>query len=134
MVAGLLPLLLPLLYFTFMQASARQATFGKSLLGLKVGNAGGDRISFLRSFAREISKIVSAIPLMIGFLMAAFTGRKQALHDMMASTVVAREGQSHVVAALAVVIVGYLGPVITVFFLGIDSVFGVIVKWLLSLA
>lgn len=125
MIAAVVPLLLPLLYFAFMQASARQATFGKALLGLKVGNAGGDRISFLRSFAREISKIVSAIPLMIGFLMAAFTGRKQALHDLMASTLVVREGQSHIVAALAVVIVGYLGPVIFVFVMGIGILAGV---------
>jgi len=117
-VAAIVPFLLPLLYFVGMQASARQATFGKALLGLKVGDPGGERISILRSLGRELAKIVSAIPLAIGFLIAAFTSRKQALHDFIASTVVTREGPGHVVAALAVVIVGYLGPVLLVMFLG----------------
>src|SRR5262245_44169870 len=60
-VAGIVPLLVPLIYFVGMQASARQATFGKALLGMKVGNAGGERISLLRSLGRELAKIISAI-------------------------------------------------------------------------
>jgi uncharacterized RDD family membrane protein YckC len=116
-VAMVAPLLLPLLYFTLMQASARQATLGKALLGLKVGRE-GERLSFLRSLGRELAKIISAIPLAIGFIIAAFTGRKQALHDFIASTTVVREGPSHVVAALAIAVVGFLGPIVLVVFLG----------------
>jgi uncharacterized RDD family membrane protein YckC len=112
------PLLLPLLYFTLMQASPRQATLGKGLLGLKVGRE-GERLSIGRSLGRELAKFVSALPLMIGFLLAAFTGRKQALHDFIASTTVVREGPSHVVAALAIALVGILAPIILVMVLGV---------------
>jgi len=120
-VAAVALTLLMFLYFPVMHASARQATFGKALLGLKVEHAAsGGRISILRALGRDvIGKFISSFVLMIGFLMAAFTGRKQALHDMIASTVVAREGPSHVFAALAVAVVGYIAPPITVMFLGV---------------
>src|SRR2546421_8655619 len=75
----------PLLYWGLMQASARQATLGKSLLGLKVTDTDGERLSLVRSLVREVAKYVSAIPMGLGFLIAAFTGRKQALHDMLVS-------------------------------------------------
>src|SRR5678810_333741 len=78
-------MVLPVAYYALMQSSARQATFGKSLLGMKVATAGGDRMSLGRSIARELAKIVSYIPFALGFLLAAFTSRKQALHDMIAS-------------------------------------------------
>src|SRR3954466_3441619 len=58
--------LTPTLYWALMHASARQATVGKALLGLKVTDASEGRISFLRSLGRELAKIVSAIPLGIG--------------------------------------------------------------------
>jgi len=80
----------PIAYFVLMHSSARQATLGKQLLGLKVGTVDGERISILRSLGRELGKIASAIPMGIGFLLAAFTGRKQALHDMIAGTYVIR--------------------------------------------
>ncbi|HEX5629174.1 MAG TPA: RDD family protein [Usitatibacteraceae bacterium] len=102
-----------LLYFPVMQSSARQATVGKGLLGLKVAHAGtGERISFLRAFGRELGKIVSGAVFCIGYIIAAFTGRKQALHDLIASTVVVREGEARVVLALVITIVGFVLPVI----------------------
>lgn len=95
----------PFLYFAVMESSARQATFGKQLVGLQVAHAAtGERISFLRALGRELAKILSGLILMIGFIMAAFTGRKQGLHDMVASTVVVRARPGHVVAALVVVV------------------------------
>ena len=108
----------PFVYFAAMQASARQATYGKALLGLKVADHAGNRISFLRSLGRELAKLVSAIPLMVGFLLAAFTQRKQALHDMVASTVVVRDGPGHVVAALAITLVGVAAPFVVMFVFG----------------
>jgi uncharacterized RDD family membrane protein YckC len=117
LIAAFVPFVVPLAYFVGMQASARQATFGKALLGLKVGRD-GERLSILRSLGRELAKYVSAIPLAIGFLIAAFTSRKQALHDLIASTTVVREGPSHVVAALAIALVGFLAPIILVMVLG----------------
>lgn len=100
----------PILYFVAMQASARQATYGKALVGLRVADSGGNRISFLRSLGRELAKLISAFPLMIGFLLAAFTKRKQALHDMVASTVVVRDSPGRVLAALGVAVVGIAAP------------------------
>jgi uncharacterized RDD family membrane protein YckC len=73
-----------LLYAVIMESSRFQATFGKMAMGIKVTNDDGGRPSILRALARNLLKILSAIILMIGFLMAAWTRRKQALHDMMA--------------------------------------------------
>ncbi len=104
----LLAFLVPAVYYAAMQSSSGQATIGKSLLGLKVATVNGDRASFLRNFGRELAKIISAIPLMIGYLMAAFTGRKQALHDMVASTVVLDVGPAKVVKGAVVVVVAFI--------------------------
>lgn len=109
----------PILYWGVMQASARQATFGKSLLGMKVTDADGQRMSLVRSLARELAKYVSAIPLMLGFILAAFTGRKQALHDMIASTVVMRESRGHVMVALVVGLFGWVAPAALVMVVGV---------------
>jgi uncharacterized RDD family membrane protein YckC len=80
------------LYFAFMESSARQATFGKSLLNLQVTDEQGQRISFLRATGRHFAKILSAIILLIGFIMVAFDSRKQGLHDKIASTLVVQRG------------------------------------------
>ena len=121
-VASLIVSVGSLLYFVLMQASARRATFGKSLVGLKVTDTAGEQISFLRSLGRELCKIISALILMIGFLLAAFTSRKQALHDMVASTYVVRDSPGHVVAALALTVVALLAPFLVVIFLGAGAV------------
>ncbi len=76
------------LYVAGMESSARQATIGKSVLGMYVTDLEGQRLSFLRATVRYFAKILSAIILLIGFIMAAFTARKQALHDIIASTLV----------------------------------------------
>jgi uncharacterized RDD family membrane protein YckC len=90
-----------LLYWPIMESSARQATFGKRLLGLQVTDAAGGRLSFVRSLLRNIAKIISAIPLYIGFLLAAFTSRKQALHDIITNCMVVRTGPSSFMKAVA---------------------------------
>jgi len=92
-------------YFVVLQSSTLQTTIGKALLGLKVSTVGGERASALRILGRELAKIVSAIPLYLGFLLAAFTGRKQALHDMIASTVVQKVGPAKPLKGAIVVVV-----------------------------
>jgi uncharacterized RDD family membrane protein YckC len=105
----------PIAYFVWLTASDRQATFGKQLCGLKVQHLdSGAGISLLRSLGRELGKFVSAAVLFIGFLIVAFTGRKQGLHDMLASTVVARDGQPRIVLAILVALAGVLIPVIVI--------------------
>src|SRR3972149_5282617 len=69
------------LYFSIMESSSKQGTIGKMALQLKVTDINGNRISFLRATGRHFGKIISGITLCIGYIMAAFTDRKQALHD-----------------------------------------------------
>ena len=76
------------LYFALMESSVNQATLGKMALGIKVTDLDGNRISFGRATGRYFGKIVSGMILYIGFIMAGFTEKKQALHDIMASCLV----------------------------------------------
>jgi uncharacterized RDD family membrane protein YckC len=76
------------LYFAGLESSARQATFGKMALGIRVTDIEGGRIGFIRATCRLLAKIISALILYIGFIMAGFTQRKQALHDMICGTLV----------------------------------------------
>jgi uncharacterized RDD family membrane protein YckC len=80
------------LYFAGMESSARQGTIGKSVMSLRVADLEGQRISFGHATGRFFAKIVSGmIPFLIGYLMAAFTEKKQALHDLIAGTLVLRK-------------------------------------------
>jgi uncharacterized RDD family membrane protein YckC len=110
---GLIAAVGPIAYFAWLQASSREATIGKQLCGLKVRHE-GEQISLLRSIARELAKLLSSAVLMIGFLMVAFTGRKQGLHDMLASTEVVREGPARVMIAILVALAGVLIPVFVI--------------------
>lgn len=101
-----------LLYWPVMHASARQATFGKAMLGLKVTGYDGNRISLLRSIGRFLATFISGAVFMLGYLVAGFTKRKQSLHDLIASTYVVREGRAQVVAALAAAVAGFVLPVV----------------------
>jgi uncharacterized RDD family membrane protein YckC len=79
------------LYYALLESSAWQATLGKKALGLEVTDMQGMRISFGRATGRFFAKIISSIILFIGFIMAGFTEKKQALHDMIAGTLVVRK-------------------------------------------
>jgi uncharacterized RDD family membrane protein YckC/Tfp pilus assembly major pilin PilA len=76
------------IYFAGMESSMRGATLGKMALGIKVVDLDGNKISFGQATGRYFGKIISALTLGIGFLMAAFTQSKQTLHDKMASCLV----------------------------------------------
>lgn len=80
-----------LLYFAVMESSERQATLGKQLLGIRVSRLNGERLTLARAIGRYAAKIPSALILLIGFIMAGFTARKQALHDLIADTVVVND-------------------------------------------
>jgi uncharacterized RDD family membrane protein YckC len=79
------------LYFALMESSSKQATLGKMMVGAVVTDADGNRISFGRATGRYFGKMVSGIILGIGYLMVAFTQRKQGLHDIMAGCLVIRK-------------------------------------------
>ena len=80
------------LYYAFMESSAKQATLGKMAMGIKVVDEKGQRISFARATGRTFSKIISYTILYFGFFMAAFTKKRQALHDFIATTYVVNAG------------------------------------------
>ncbi len=75
-------------YFIFSESSGWQATIGKKLLRIKVGDAEGRRISVGKALLRLFGRWISGQLLLIGYLMAFFTKRKQTLHDFLAGTFV----------------------------------------------
>lgn len=79
-----------IIYKVGMEASAFQGTVGKIVLGLKVTDINGERIGVGRSIGRYLASILSYLIVFIGYIMVAFTGRKQGLHDMIAGTLVVK--------------------------------------------
>src|SRR5258705_5940523 len=75
-------------YFAGFHSSRLQATPGKKAFGIKVTNQQGERIGFGRAIARHFAIWLSSIVLGIGFLLAGFTRKRQALHDMICRTFV----------------------------------------------
>ncbi len=79
-----------LVYYILLESSSWQATLGKKALGMKVVTPDGGRPSFGRVAGRNTAKILSFLLLLIGFVMAGFTERKQGLHDLLANCLVVR--------------------------------------------
>jgi uncharacterized RDD family membrane protein YckC len=100
--------LVPFLYWPVLESSPWQATIGKRVMGLQVTDADGKRLGFLRALLRALAKIISSIPLGIGFLIAAFTARKQALHDIIVKTLVVRTGPSQLWKVILALLVGFV--------------------------
>jgi uncharacterized RDD family membrane protein YckC len=82
-----------ILYFPILESSNWQATIGKRAVGIKVIDLDGKRITFPRALGRFFAKIISGLVLYIGFIMAGFTERKQALHDIIAGTLVIMDNE-----------------------------------------
>ena len=86
-------LLVSWLYHALPESSSWQATPGKKLLNLYVTDLSGQSISFGRASGRFFAKIITGmIPFGIGYIMAGFTEKRQAIHDMIASCLVLRKG------------------------------------------
>jgi uncharacterized RDD family membrane protein YckC len=75
-------------YYAGMESSPLRATLGKLAVGIHVIADDGHRLSFAKATGRFFGKIISLMIVGIGFFMAAWTTRKQALHDIMAGTLV----------------------------------------------
>lgn len=78
------------LYFAIMESSSKQGTLGKMALNIKVTDEQGNRISFARATGRYFGKFLSTFLLMFGYIMAGFTKRKQALHDILSGCLVVK--------------------------------------------
>ena len=78
------------LYFALMESSSHQGTLGKLALSIFVTDDTGEPIGFQKASGRVFAKTISGMLVFVGFVMAAFTRRKQALHDLMVGTLVVR--------------------------------------------
>lgn len=85
---NILYFLLNLIYYAALESSKYQATIGKMALDIRVIDTDGHRLSSQKAIVRYLGKIISAVILMIGYIMAAFDSKKQALHDKIATTYV----------------------------------------------
>jgi uncharacterized RDD family membrane protein YckC len=79
------------IYHIIMESSARQATFGKQILKIKVVDMRGRRISIWRALGRNWCKVFSTLTFFIGYLLPFFDKKRQCLHDMMAGTLVIQD-------------------------------------------
>jgi uncharacterized RDD family membrane protein YckC len=86
--AYILSFILQVLYFTFMESSKFQASLGKMALGIIVTDMNGAKLDFTKALVRNLCRIISYLILAIGYIIAAFTPKKQALHDIIAGTLV----------------------------------------------
>lgn len=78
----------PILYWTLFECSSYQATPGKMALGIKVTDMRGQKLGFAQSLGRNLGKIISNLTFYIGYMLAGFTVRRQALHDKMSDCLV----------------------------------------------
>jgi uncharacterized RDD family membrane protein YckC len=75
-------------YFSILETSSSQASFGKVALGLRVCDTDGRTISTTKAVIRYFMKYISTCLFFIGCIMAAFSDKKQSLHDLVAGTLV----------------------------------------------
>ena len=80
-----------IIYYALMESSKYQATLGKIVMGIKVVNKDGQRLDFSKALLRNLSKILSALIMGIGYIMIIFDDRKQGLHDKIADTFVVKQ-------------------------------------------
>ncbi|MEQ9362791.1 MAG: RDD family protein [Leptospirales bacterium] len=86
------PLWVGWLYFALMESSENSATLGKMALNIVVSDRFGRRITFERATGRYFAKIISGFTFGVGYLMVAFSSRKQALHDIIAGCLLLYRG------------------------------------------
>ncbi len=80
-----------MIYSTIMEASSRQASYGKVLMGLKVSDEQGRPITLSRSIVRNMSKLLCVATLGLGYIIGFFDKRQQGLHDRLAGTLVIKD-------------------------------------------
>ena len=78
-------------YYALLESSPARGTLGKVALSLFVADVHGDPITFYRASARYWLKLLSSLTFGLGWLLPAFTPRKQALHDLLSGCLVLRK-------------------------------------------
>jgi uncharacterized RDD family membrane protein YckC len=81
--ANILGLFIAAGYFILLECSEKQGTWGKQIVGIKVTDLEGQKITYGRAAARFFSKyFLSNCTCGIGYLMPLFTAKKQTLRDI----------------------------------------------------
>ena len=80
-----------LAYHTILEASDKQATYGKQILNIKVCDMQGSKLRFKRAALRNSAKVISVMTLFTGYLLSFFNKQQQCLHDMIAGTLVIKD-------------------------------------------
>lgn len=78
------------LYEALQESSEAQATLGKRMMGIIVTDMSGQRLSFGQATGRYFAKLLSLGTCLIGYIIQPFTEQKQALHDIIAKTLVVK--------------------------------------------
>ena len=120
-------------YYAGFHASSGKATLGKMAVGIKVVRSNGERITIARGIGRYFAAMLSGLILCIGYLMAAFTERKQGLHDMICDTLVVDkwaftdhpEWQQRGLGTVTIVILSLFGVLIVVGIVALLAVIGI---------
>ncbi|HEX4047369.1 MAG TPA: RDD family protein [Elusimicrobiota bacterium] len=99
-------------YFTIMPVHYEGRTLGKMAAGVAIVRDDGSPLTYGRAFARWLGYLVSGLTFCLGFVCAAFTNRKRALHDYIADTRVVRVQEIGGGRKLAVVLTGILFPLL----------------------
>ena len=89
-IIALISIVMKWLYYALMESSRYGGTLGKMVLRLKVVDMEGNRVSFGRATGRYFSRIITNMTMLIGYIIAGFTEKKQALHDLIANCLVIR--------------------------------------------
>ncbi len=79
------------IYHVVREGSARQATYGKQILKIKVSDIEGGPIGLSQAFGRNLAKIIAVLTLGLGLLLSFFNRKQQCLHDIIAGTLVVKE-------------------------------------------
>lgn len=87
---ALLALLIGLAYYIYLEGGSGQ-TLGKKLVGIRVADIeGGGPIGYGRATGRYFGRIVSGLPLFLGYLWMLWDKDNQTWHDKFATAVVVR--------------------------------------------
>lgn len=133
LLTNLLSIAISAAYYAGFHASTGMATLGKMAVGIKVVRPNGDRMTLARAIGRYFATILSSLTLGIGFVMAAFTERKQGLHDMICDTLVVDkwaftdhpEWQQRGLGTVTIVILSIFGLILLVGVVAIVALIGI---------
>ncbi|MCL7715437.1 RDD family protein [Stenotrophomonas mori] len=133
LLVNLVSIALSAAYYAGFHASAGKATLGKMAVGIKVVRSNGERISLARGIGRYFAAMLSGLILCIGYLMAAFTERKQGLHDMICDTLVVDkwaftdhpEWQQRGLGTVTIVILSIFGLLLVVGIIAVLAIIGI---------